>query len=360
MRFFFRHPFRSFFVFVGAVPERSAIPAEMPDVKDLSDHARFDEFIGFAMGSDPLQRPVDHERFVAWHRPGHGVRLFQGSREGLFHQEMNVKGSHLLYPFAMPGGGRTKYDHVGLGLLEARAMIGKTAFGRDAQFPHNLPHACRLFIGNAHNFDLRMLVRIAEQIAHVKVIKVDARNSPGFALHAFMLTKGQAHGNPGSFSFDLSLVSRGAANVEKISAADYSPLMNSFPVATSKEDQLAQRMAAVGLREADLSETFVRSGGHGGQNVNKTATCVMLVHRPTGLQVKCQTTRQQGMNRFLARKLLLEKLEERQRERLATQLAQKVKTRRQKRGRSAAAKRRMLADKSHHAARKELRRPVTD
>ena len=148
--------------------------------------------------------------------------------------------------------------------------------------------------------------------------------------------------------------------VEKVYAANYSPLMNSFPVANSKDDPLSQRMAAVGLRDADISETFVRSGGHGGQNVNKTATCVMLVHRPTGLQVKCQTTRQQGMNRFLARKLLLEKLEERQRERLATQRAQKEKTRRQKRGRSAAAKRRMLADKSHHAARKELRRPVTD
>ena len=57
---------------------------------------------------------------------------------------------------------------------------------------------------------------------------------------------------------------------------------------------------------------FVRSGGHGGQNVNKTSTCVMLLHRPSGLQVKCQATRQQGLNRFLARRLLLDKIEERQ------------------------------------------------
>src|ERR1041384_4850581 len=91
--------------------------------------------------------------------------------------------------------------------------------------------------------------------------------------------------------------------------------MGSFAVSLEKEDQLAQRMATLGVREADIEEIFVRSGGHGGQNVNKTATCVMLVHRPTGLQVKCQSTRQQGLNRFLARKLLLAKIEARQKSR---------------------------------------------
>src|ERR1700690_4678922 len=85
--------------------------------------------------------------------------------------------------------------------------------------------------------------------------------------------------------------------------------MSAFPVSSEKEAQLARRMIALGVRESDLEETFVRSGGHGGQNVNKTATCVMLLHRPTGLQVKCQATRQQGLNRFLARRLLLDKVE---------------------------------------------------
>jgi protein subunit release factor B len=134
--------------------------------------------------------------------------------------------------------------------------------------------------------------------------------------------------------------------------------MGAFPISQEKEDHLTQRMAALGVREGDVEETFVRSGGHGGQNVNKTATCVMLLHRPTGLQVKCQTTRQQGLNRFLARKLLLDKIEARQKSRVDAERARLEKLRRQKRGRSRAAKQRMLADKSHHAARKKLRRPA--
>lgn len=132
--------------------------------------------------------------------------------------------------------------------------------------------------------------------------------------------------------------------------------MSAFPVNPEKEDQLTQRMAALALRESDLDETFVRSGGHGGQNVNKTSTCVLLVHRPTGLQVKCQTTRQQGLNRFLARKLLLDKIEARQRARVNSERARLEKLRRQKRGRSRAARERILADKSHRATVKESRR----
>ena len=134
--------------------------------------------------------------------------------------------------------------------------------------------------------------------------------------------------------------------------------MSAFPVSPEKEVQLTQRMAALGVREADLEETFVRSGGHGGQNVNKTSTCVMLLHRPTGLQVKCQATRQQGLNRFIARRLLLDKVESLKRGYVAAQRAEIEKIRRQKRRRSRRAKNRMLADKSHHADKKASRRPV--
>ena len=134
--------------------------------------------------------------------------------------------------------------------------------------------------------------------------------------------------------------------------------MGSFSVSIEKENQLAQRMAALGVREAEIEESFVRSGGHGGQNVNKVSTCVMLVHRPTGVSVKCQETRQQGLNRFIARRLLLDKIEERKNGFVAAQRAEIEKIRRQKRKRSRRAKNKMLNDKSHHAGKKSARRSV--
>jgi protein subunit release factor B len=132
--------------------------------------------------------------------------------------------------------------------------------------------------------------------------------------------------------------------------------MGQFPVSIEKAEYLTRRMLDLGVQEADLEETFVRSGGHGGQNVNKTSTCVMITHRPTGLQVKSQSTRQQGLNRFLARRLLLDKIEAARKGEVDVKRAEHEKIRRQKRRRSRRSKQRMLADKAHQATKKANRR----
>ena len=135
--------------------------------------------------------------------------------------------------------------------------------------------------------------------------------------------------------------------------------MSSFPLSPDKLAQLEQRMNALGVRESDLEETFVRSGGAGGQKVNKSSSCVMLLHGPTALRVKCQTTRHQALNRFLARRLLLDKIERMQKGYVEAERARIEKVRRQKWKRSRRAKERMLADKARHSEKKRLRRAVT-
>src|SRR5262249_13844454 len=85
--------------------------------------------------------------------------------------------------------------------------------------------------------------------------------------------------------------------------------MGIFGVSEEKETALNQRLQKLGIRPEDLVEQFIRSGGHGGQNVNKTSTCVYLKHIPTGIEVKCQQERSQALNRYLARKILADKIE---------------------------------------------------
>lgn len=82
-----------------------------------------------------------------------------------------------------------------------------------------------------------------------------------------------------------------------------------FAVSPEKQAELEKRMAELGIREEDLEEKFVRAGGPGGQKVNKTATAVQLKHLPTGTEVRVQTARSQSLNRFYARRLLVERLE---------------------------------------------------
>ena len=135
--------------------------------------------------------------------------------------------------------------------------------------------------------------------------------------------------------------------------------MSSFPVSPEKLAQLQQRMSALGVNEAEIEETFVRSGGAGGQKVNKSSSCVMLLHRPTGLRVKSQTTRHQAMNRFLARRLLLDKIERMRKGHVEAERARIEKVRRQKQKRSSRAKQRMLDGKARRGEKKRLRGAVT-
>jgi protein subunit release factor B len=137
--------------------------------------------------------------------------------------------------------------------------------------------------------------------------------------------------------------------------------MSALPASPDQDEQLAGRMRELGISEADFQESFVRSGGHGGQNVNKTSTCVMLVHKPSGLQVKCQESRHQGINRLRARRLLLDKIESFRKARVEAERSRAEKIRRQKRPRSRGSKQRTLADKARQAAKKRLRgRPTLD
>ena len=117
-------------------------------------------------------------------------------------------------------------------------------------------------------------------------------------------------------------------------------------------------MRALGVREHDIEEQFVRSSGAGGQKVNKVSTCVLLHHRPSGVRVKCQKERSQALNRFLARRILLDKIEAKLKgiKTAKEQIAAKI--RRQKRKRSRRAKLRMLGDKHRQAEKKTLRAPV--
>ncbi len=126
-------------------------------------------------------------------------------------------------------------------------------------------------------------------------------------------------------------------------------------ISPSKEQVLQEKMRSLGILESDLEEQFVRSGGKGGQNVNKVSSCVLLRHRPTGLWVKCQQERSQALNRFLARRLLVEKIERDVLGRKTEEQRRIEKIRRQKRRRSRRAKNKMLADKHHQSEKKQQR-----
>ncbi len=127
-------------------------------------------------------------------------------------------------------------------------------------------------------------------------------------------------------------------------------------ISPQKAEALQQKMKALGIFEQDILESFVRSSGAGGQHVNKTSTCVQLLHRPTGILVKCQQDRSQAANRYFARRILAEKVEARILGKLSEEKQKWEKIRRQKRRRSRRAKEKMLDAKHHQSDKKEMRR----
>ena len=134
--------------------------------------------------------------------------------------------------------------------------------------------------------------------------------------------------------------------------------MPNFPVSSDKWKALEARLLKLGISEQDLDERFVRAGGPGGQNVNKVSTCGVLIHRPSGLAVRCQEERSQGLNRFLARKRLADKMEDIRLGAASRRRQEIEKIRRQKRKRSKRAKEKMLEAKHHRAGLKASRKAV--
>lgn len=129
-------------------------------------------------------------------------------------------------------------------------------------------------------------------------------------------------------------------------------------ITQDKWEKLYERMKKLEVLEEDLTEKFVRGSGKGGQKVNKTSSCVQLLHKPSGLEVKCQQSRLQGANRYFARRDLCDKIEETVLGIKTKRIQDMEKKRRQKRRRSRRAKNKMLDSKSKQSDKKALRRPV--
>jgi protein subunit release factor B len=117
-------------------------------------------------------------------------------------------------------------------------------------------------------------------------------------------------------------------------------------------------MRELGIRDFDFQETFARSSGPGGQNVNKVATAVTLRHRPSGISVTVQDSRSQAVNRKLARERLLDAIQSARETQRVVEIAKREKERRSKSPRPAALKRKILDSKRKRGELKKQRAKI--
>jgi len=133
-----------------------------------------------------------------------------------------------------------------------------------------------------------------------------------------------------------------------------------MPPEAVKTMTLEERMAQLGVREDDIVEKFIRSSGPGGQNVNKTSTCVYLKHLPTGIEVKCQRQRSQLLNRSLARHILLSKIAQRMRQDSLQKQSLKAQIMRRNRKKPKGLKIKILENKRRHSEKKSARGKIRE
>ena len=134
--------------------------------------------------------------------------------------------------------------------------------------------------------------------------------------------------------------------------------MINFGISVSKQKAIEDKFAKYNIKDCDLVEKFIHSSGNGGQNLNKVATCVYLRYIPLNIEIKCQKYRTQLLNRYVARKMLVEEIEKKLFDKQSEKQKQIEKIRRQKRKRSKRAKEKVFKAKKLNSLKKKDRQKV--